>query len=78
MIVARAVGVTALGLFEPLRWSPRPPRMLAPESASTIDDEGIAWLDRSGIVVRLHPVPTAPVRFGPALRTHGLTFASSD
>jgi hypothetical protein len=78
MIVARAVGVTALDLFEPRRWSPRPPRMLAPASALISDDEEIAWLNRSGIVVRLHPVPTTPVRLGPALRTHGLTFARSD
>jgi hypothetical protein len=69
MIVARALGVTALDLFESTRSSRggRPP-IAADEGVPALDDEELAWLHRAALVVRLLPVPPPPVRLGPALR----------
>jgi len=69
MIVARALGVTALDLFEPRRSSPDAPAAFSADGPdSAFDDEEAAWLHRSGLLVRLLPVPPPPVRLGPALR----------
>ncbi len=70
MIVARALGVTALDLFEPPRPRLGPPQAFSAGAASVLDDEDAAWLHRSGLLVRLLPVPSPPVRLGPVLRTH--------
>jgi hypothetical protein len=81
MIVARAMGVAALDLFEP-RPSSRdghPPRA-AEEVGPAFDDASTPWLlpvlnddlgtglHRAALVVPVLPVPTVTVRLGSALR----------
>jgi hypothetical protein len=81
MIVARAMGVAALDLFEP-RPSSRDghPSLAAEEAGPAFDDApkpGLLPMLNDDLDVRLHraalivpvlPVPTAPVRLGFALR----------
>jgi hypothetical protein len=81
MIVARAMGVAALDLFEPRPSSPYGhPHRAAEEAGPAFDDApkpGLlpllsddldARLHRAALVVPVLPVPTAPVRLGSALR----------
>ena len=71
MIVARALGVTALDLFQPVRSSPDTSAAFATDGpSSAFDAEEAARLHLSGLLVRLLPVPSPPVRLGPALRAH--------
>jgi len=81
MIVARAMGVAALDLFDP-RPSSREghPPPAAEEAGPAFDDaptaglppvlndELVSRLDRAALVVPVLPVPIAPVRLGSALR----------
>jgi hypothetical protein len=77
MIVARAMGVAALDLFEP-RPSSRDghPLPAAEEAGQAIDDAAIPTLHgdtslrlrRAALVVPVLPVPTAPVRLGSTLQ----------
>jgi hypothetical protein len=81
MIVARAMGVAALDLFEPRPSSLDGHPPLAAEEAGPVFDDvpkpGFlpvlagdldARLHRAALVVPVLPVPTAPVRLGSALR----------
>ena len=78
MIVARAIGVTALDLFASTRSGPGDRPTLAFEGAtdSPVDDEELSWMHRAALVVPLLPVPPPPVRLGPAVqarnRNHGV------
>ena len=81
MIVARAMGVAALDLFEPRPASRHghPPRV-AEEAGPAFDDAPKPWLlpvlndeldvrlHRAALVVPVLPVPSAPVHLGSALR----------
>ena len=81
MIVARAMGVAALDLFEPRPFSRdgHPPG--AAEEAGSVfhdapkpgllpvlNDDLDARLHRAALVVSVRPVPAAPVRLGSALQ----------
>ncbi|HYU50737.1 MAG TPA: hypothetical protein VEO91_12505 [Candidatus Limnocylindria bacterium] len=82
MIVARAIGVTALDLFASTRSSPGSRPASAGEGAidSPVDDEELSWMHRAALVVLLLPVPPPPVRLGPAVRApnrnHGVELAA--
>ena len=81
MIVARAMGVATLDLFEP-RPSSRDgyPLLAAEEGGPAFDDaptvglppglndDLVSWLHRAALVVPVLPVPAATVRLGSALR----------
>jgi hypothetical protein len=70
MIVARAIGVTALDLFASTRSGPdsRPASAGEDTVDSPLDASEVAWMHRAALVVPLLPVPPPPVRLGPAVR----------